>query len=59
MLHYLITTLAKNKYTKMYLKYIYFMPSVLQMYMYFTYLHILQNLLHIYVLYKNTVQLYF
>ncbi len=58
MLHYLITTLAKNKYTKMYLKYIYFMPSVLQMYMYFTY-YIFTNLLHIYVLYKNTVQLYF
>ncbi len=57
MLHYLITTLVKNKYTKLYLKYIYFMPSVLQIYIFFlTYLHIL---LHIYVLYKNTVQLYF
>ncbi len=35
MLHYLITTLVKNKYTKLYLKYIYFMPSVLQIYIFF------------------------
>ncbi len=39
--------LVKNKYTKMYLKYIYFMPSILQIH------------LHIYVLNKNTLQLYF
>ncbi len=39
--------LVKNKYTKMYLKYIYFMLSILQIH------------LHIYVLIKNTLQLYF
>ncbi len=37
--------LVKNKYTKMYLKYIYFMLSIIQIY------------LHIYVLNKNTLQL--
>ncbi len=42
------TTLVKNKYTKIDLKYIYFMPSILQK------IH-----LHIYALNKNTLQLYF
>ncbi len=37
--------LVKNKYTKMYLKYIYFTLSILQ--------------IHMYVLNKNTLQLYF
>ncbi len=40
-------TLVKNKYTKMYLEYIYFMLSVLEIH------------LHIYVLNKNTLKLYF
>ncbi len=42
-----ICILVKYRYTKMYLKYIYFMLSTLQMH------------LHIYVLNKNTLQLYF
>ncbi len=40
-------TLVKNKYTKMYLKYIYLMLRILQMH------------LHIFVLNKSTLQLYF
>ncbi len=40
-------SLVKNKYTKMYLKNIYFMLSILQIH------------LHIYVLNKNALQLYF
>ncbi len=40
-------TLVKNKYTKMYLKYIYFMLSILQIH------------LHIYLLNINTLRLYF
>ncbi len=39
----------KNKYTKMYLKYIYFMLSILQIHVHTC----------IYVLNKNTLQLYF
>ncbi len=42
-----VYTLVKNKYTKMYLKFIYFMLRLLQIH------------LHIYVRNKNTLQLYF
>ncbi len=59
MLHYLITTLVKNKYTKLYLKYIYFMPSVLQIYIYFYFYLFTYFTTYTYVLYKNTMQLYF
>ncbi len=40
-----VLTQVKNKYTKMYVKYIYFMLSILQ--------------IHFYVLNKNTLQFYF
>ncbi len=42
-----VFTLVKNKYTKMYFKYIYFMLSTLQKH------------LHIYALNQNTLQNYF
>ncbi len=42
-----MVTIVKNTYTKMYVKYIYFMQSILQI------------RVRIYVLNKNTLQLYF
>ncbi len=46
------TTQVKNKYTKMYLKYIYFMLSIQQMHLH---MYVLQNTQQLYFYYTNLV----